>query len=237
MSAIDEIKQKIDIVDFINKYVPLKKAGRIFKAPCPFHNEKTPSFIVNPDRGTWHCFGACSTGGDVFSFLMKKENLDFGEALRRLAQRAGVELVREGPGEDDNRKRLRELLAAAAAHYHYLLKNHPAAQHAREYIAKRFLTPETIATFQLGYALNEWDALKSFLIGKGYSIHDIEAAGLAIQGERGSHYDRFRGRLMFPIRNRNGEVIGFGARTLTGDEPKYLNSPQTTLFDKSATLY
>jgi DNA primase len=237
MSAIDEIKQKIDIVDFINQYVPLKKAGRIFKAPCPFHNEKTPSFIVNPDRGTWHCFGACSTGGDVFSFLMKKENLDFGEALRRLAQRAGVELVREGPGEDDNRKRLRELLAAAAAHYHYLLKNHPAAQHAREYIAKRFLTPETIATFQLGYALNEWDALKSFLIGKGYSIHDIEAAGLAIQGERGSHYDRFRGRLMFPIRNRNGEVIGFGARTLTGDEPKYLNSPQTTLFDKSATLY
>ena len=237
MSAIDEIKQKIDIVDFINQYVPLKKAGRIFKAPCPFNNEKTQSFIVNPDRGTWHCFGACSTGGDVFSFLMKKENLDFGEALRRLAQRAGVELVREGPGEDDNRKRLRELLAAAAAHYHYLLKNHPAAQHAREYIAKRFLTPETIATFQLGYALNEWDALKSFLIGKGYSIHDIEAAGLAIQGERGSHYDRFRGRLMFPIRNRNGEVIGFGARTLTGDEPKYLNSPQTTLFDKSATLY
>ncbi|MBI5650182.1 MAG: DNA primase [Chloroflexi bacterium] len=237
MSSIDEIKQKIDIVDFINQYVPLKKAGRIFKAPCPFHNEKTPSFIVNPDRGTWHCFGACSTGGDVFSFLMKKENLDFGEALRRLAQRAGVELVREGPGEDDNRKRLREILAAAAAHYHYLLKNNPAAQNARAYIAKRFLTPETIATFQLGYALNEWDALKSFLIGKGYAIHDIEAAGLAIQGERGSHYDRFRGRLMFPIRNRNGEVIGFGARTLTGEEPKYLNSPQTTLFDKSATLY
>jgi len=237
MSVVDDVKSKIDIIDVIGQYATLKKAGRNFKALCPFHNEKTPSFIVFPDQGTWHCFGACNTGGDVFTFLMKKENIDFGEALRRLAQRAGVELMREAPGEDAERKKLREILATASAHYHYLLKNNPAAQYAREYISKRFITPETAALFQLGYALDEWEAIKSFLASKGYSVRELEAAGLVIAREGGGHYDRFRGRLMFPIRNRNGEVIGFGARTLTGDEPKYLNSPQTPLFDKSATLY
>jgi len=237
MSVVDDVKSKIDIIDVIGQYATLKKAGRNFKALCPFHNEKTPSFIVFPDQGTWHCFGACNTGGDVFTFLMKKENIDFGEALRRLAQRAGVELMREAPGEDAERKKLREILATASAHYHYLLKNNPAAQYAREYISKRFITPEAAALFQLGYALDEWEAIKSFLASKGYSVRELEAAGLVIAREGGGHYDRFRGRLMFPIRNRNGEVIGFGARTLTGDEPKYLNSPQTPLFDKGATLY
>ncbi len=237
MSVVDDVKSKIDIVDVIGQYVTLKKAGRNFKALCPFHNEKTPSFIVFPDQGTWHCFGSCATGGDVFSFLMKRENIDFGEALRRLAQRAGVELIREGPGEDAERKRLRELLATAAAHYHYLLKNHPAAQAAREYIVKRHLKPDTVELFELGFALDDWHAMETFLVGKGFSVRDIEAAGLSVQREGGGHYDRFRGRLMFPIRNRNSEVIGFGARTLTGEEPKYLNSPQTPLFDKSGTLY
>lgn len=238
MSVVDDVKSKIDIVDVIGQYVTLKKAGRNFKALCPFHNEKTPSFVVYPDEGRWYCFGACHTGGDVFTFLMKKENIDFGEALRRLAQRAGVELVRAVPSEDVERARLREILATAAAHYHYLLKTHPAAQIAREYLAKRFVTPDTAARFQLGYALDEWEAMKAFLVGKGFSVREIEAAGLIIARESGSgHYDRFRGRLMFPIRDRNGHVIGFGARTLTGDEPKYLNSPQTSLFDKSATLY
>lgn len=237
MSVVDDVKQKIDIVDVIGQYVTLKKAGRNFKALCPFHNEKTPSFIVFPDQGTWHCFGSCATGGDVFSFLMKRENIDFGEALWRLAQRAGVELIREGPGEDAERKRLRELLATAAAHYHYLLKNHPAAQAAREYIVKRNLKPDTVEMFELGFALDDWHAMESFLVSKGFSVRDIEAAGLSVQREGGGHYDRFRGRLMFPIRNRNSEVIGFGARTLTGEEPKYLNSPQTPLFDKSGTLY
>lgn len=238
MSVVDDVKSKIDILDVIGQYVTLKKAGRNFKALCPFHNEKTPSFIVYPDEGRWYCFGACHTGGDVFTFLMKKENIDFGEALRRLAQRAGVELVRAVPSEDVERARLREILATAAAHYHYLLKTHPAAQIAREYLAKRFVTPDTTARFQLGYALDEWEAMKAFLVGKGFSVREIEAAGLIIARESGSgHYDRFRGRLMFPIRDRNGHVIGFGARTLTGDEPKYLNSPQTSLFDKSATLY
>ncbi len=237
MSVVDDVKQKIDIVDVIGQYTTLKKAGRNFKALCPFHNEKTPSFIVFPDQGTWHCFGACGDGGDVFTFLMKRENIDFGEALRRLAQRAGVELIREGPGEDQARKRLREILATAAAHYHYLLKNNPAAQGARDYIAQRFIQPETVGMFELGFALDEWHAMESYLVGKGYPIRDLESAGLVIAGERGAHYDRFRGRLMFPIRNRMGEVVGFGARTLTGEEPKYLNSPQTALFDKSGTLY
>ncbi len=237
MSVVDDVKQKIDIVDVIGQYVTLKKAGRNFKALCPFHSEKTPSFIVFPDQGTWHCFGSCGTGGDVFTFLMKRENIDFGEALRRLAQRAGVELVRESPGEDAERKRLREILAMAAAHYHYLLKNNPAAQHARDYLAKRFIAPETIEQFELGYSLDDWHATESYLVGKNFSTRDLEAAGLVIQREGGGQYDRFRGRLMFPIRNRSGEVIGFGARTLTGEEPKYLNSPQTALFDKSGTLY
>ncbi|MBI5035666.1 MAG: DNA primase [Chloroflexi bacterium] len=237
MSVVDDVKQKIDIVDVIGQYTTLKKAGRNFKALCPFHNEKTPSFIVFPDQGTWHCFGACGTGGDVFSFLMKRENIDFGEALRQLAQRAGVELIREGPGEDQERKKLREILATVAAHYHYLFKNNPAAQAARDYLAKRFLSADTIDQFELGYSLDDWHATETYLVGKGYTTRELESAGLVIQREGGGHYDRFRGRLMFPIRNRTGEVIGFGARTLTGEEPKYLNSPQTPLFDKSSTLY
>ncbi len=239
MSAVDDVKQKIDIVDVIGQYVTLKKAGRNFKALCPFHNEKTPSFVVFPDQGTWHCFGACNTGGDVFAFLMRRENLDFGEALRRLAQRAGVELVREAPGEDAERKRWRDLLAQAAGHYHYLLKNHPEAQGARDYLSRRHVSSEAIEAFELGYALNSWDGIRSYLVGRGSSLQDLEAAGLVIKSDRegGGFYDRFRGRLMFPIRNRNSQVIGFGARTLGDDEPKYLNSPQTALFDKSGTLY
>lgn len=238
MSVVDEVKSKIDIIDVVSETVRLRKTGRSFSGFCPFHpNSRTPAFHVFPDTQTWHCFGSCGTGGDVFSFLMKRENIDFAEALRRLAHRAGVELTREGPGEDVERKRLREILAAAAAHYHYLLKNYSAAQHAREYLAKRFITPETTAQFELGYALDEWHALETYLVGKGYASRDLELAGLVIHKDSGGTYDRFRGRLMFPIRNRNGEVIGFGARTLTGEEPKYLNSPQTPLFDKSSTLY
>ncbi len=237
MSVVDDVKSKIDIVDVIGQYATLRKAGRNFKALCPFHNEKTPSFVVYPEQGTWHCFGACATGGDAFSFLMKRENIDFGEALRRLAQRAGVELVYETPGEDAERKRLRTLLATAAAHYHDLFKTHSAAQSARDYVARRFITPATADLFQLGFALDDWHASETYLSGKGFSNRELEAAGLVIQREGGGHYDRFRGRLMFPIRNRTGEVIGFGARTLTGEEPKYLNSPQTALFDKSGTLY
>lgn len=237
MSSVDEVKQKIDIVDFIGAYVQLRKAGRNYKGLCPFHKEKTPSFMVFPEQGTWHCFGACGTGGDVFTFLMKKENIDFAEALQRLAQRAGVELHHEKPGEDAERKRLREILATAAAQFHYQLKNSPAAQHARDYLARRFVSADAINTFELGFALDAWDALQNFLVGKNFAPKEIEAAGLAKLRDSGGYYDTFRGRLMFPIRNRNSEVIGFGARALADEEPKYLNSPQTALFDKSGTLY
>ena len=152
MSVVDDVKQKLDIVDIVSESVKLRKSGRSFSGFCPFHpNTRTPAFHVFPDTQTWHCFGSCNTGGDVFTFLMKKENIDFGEALRRLAHRAGVELAREGPGEDAERKRLREILATTAAHFHYLLKNHPDAQNAREYIARRFITPDAIEQFQLGY--------------------------------------------------------------------------------------
>ncbi len=238
MSVVDEVKQKLDIVDIVSETVRLRKSGKSFSGLCPFHsNTRTPAFYVFPETQSWHCFGACNSGGDLFTFVMKRDGLDFGETLRRLAARAGVPLVREGLGEDARRKQLREILAVAAAQFHQQLKNHPAAQLAREYIAQRHITPDAAAMFELGYTLPEWEGVRNFLRGKGFADEDSEAVGLISPREQGGFYDRFRGRLMFPIRNRSGEVIGFGARTLTGEEPKYLNSPQTTLFDKSATLY
>ncbi len=238
MSSVEQVKQKLDLVDVVSETVRLRKSGKSFSGFCPFHpNSRTPAFYVFPDTQSWHCFGACGTGGDLFAYVMKRDHLDFGEALRQLAQRAGVRLERADAGEDAQRQRLREILAATAAQFHYQLKHHPAAQGARDYVAKRFISAETAAQFELGYALDDWNATRNFLRGKGFAEADIEAAGLIGKSEQGNYYDRFRGRLMFPIRNRNGEVIGFGARTLTGEEPKYLNSPQTALFDKSGTLY
>ncbi|MBI3741623.1 MAG: DNA primase [Chloroflexi bacterium] len=240
MSVVDEVKQKIDIVDVVSESVKLRKSGKSFSGFCPFHpNTRTPAFYVFPDTQTWHCFGNCNAGGDVFTYVMRRDNQDFAETLRRLAQRAGVPLMREDAGEDAERKKIRAILASTAAQFHSQLKNHPAAKIAREYLERRFISPETAATFELGYALNDWETTRNFLRGKNFADAEIEAAGLIIKSEReqGGYYDRFRGRLMFPIRNRNSEVIGFGARTLTAEEPKYLNSPQTALFDKSGALY
>jgi len=246
MSVVDEIKERLDIVEVISEYVPLKKAGRNFKALCPFHTEKTPSFIVFPDGQRWHCFGACGTGGDVFTFIQKIENVDFPQALRLLAQRAGVELAprsEEAAAEEEVRERLRAVNAAAAAYYNHLLRTAPAAKLARDYVARRGVAAESIEAFQLGYAPDSWDALSTHLTRQGYSLEDIHAAGLVIERETGGYYDRFRHRLMFPIRDVRGQVIGFGGRALPatdgGEEgqPKYLNSPQTLLFDKSSVLY
>jgi DNA primase len=240
MSVVDEIKERLDIVDFISGYVSLKKAGRNFKGLCPFHAEKTPSFIVFPDTQSWHCFGACGTGGDVFSFVMKRENLEFGEALQVLAKRAGVELAPRGPAEtaeEKRKERLREINAAAAQYFHNLLLQSKEGARAREYLARREIASETISAFQLGYALDAWEALKGHLVGRGYEVADILAAGLIIEREGGGHYDRFRGRLIFPIRDMRGQVIGFGGRVLDDGLPKYLNSPQTPLFDKGSVLY
>jgi len=241
MGVVDEIKNRIDIVDFISGYVPLKKAGRTYKGLCPFHSEKTPSFIVFPDSQSWHCFGACGTGGDIFTFLMKRENLDFGEALRILAARAGVQLEPVTPAkaaEEEQEERLFAVNAAAAEYFHDLLVSSAQAEHARAYLEKRGVTPESWRAFQLGYSLNDWHALQNHLRGRGFRHEDIAAAGLIIQREGGEgFYDRFRGRLMFPIRDIRGRVIGFGGRSLDGSEPKYMNSPQSPIFDKGSVLY
>jgi len=241
MSVVDEIKDRLDIVEVIQSYVPLKKAGRNYKGLCPFHAEKTPSFVVFPDTGTWHCFGACGTGGDAFSFIMQQENLDFGEALQTLARRAGVELEARSPQAAEAEKRLdllRQINLAAATYFHHLLFNSDEAARARAYLEKRGLNRQTIDRFQVGYSLDLWDGLLRYLTSKGYAPADLQEVGLIIEREDGSgYYDRFRGRVVFPIRDHRGRVLGFGGRTLGDGVPKYLNSPQSPLFDKSSVLF
>ncbi len=240
MGVIDEIKERLDIVDVISSYVPLKKAGRNYKALCPFHGEKTPSFVVFPDTQSWHCFGACNTGGDVFTFIMRRENMEFGEALRLLAERAGVSLEPRREGEEAAgklRDRLRAINLLAAEYFHYLLLHSPEGARARDYLDKRGISEQTREVFQLGYARDEWQALGQHLASKGYSWSDLLEAGLVLERQEGGYYDRFRGRLVFPIRDVQGHVVGFGARALGDTPPKYLNSPQTVLFDKSSVLY
>jgi DNA primase len=239
MSAIEEVKQKTDIVEIVGQYTTLKKAGRNFTALCPFHSEKNPSFFVYPEQQSWHCFGACNTGGDVLSFIMKKEGLDFGEALRLLAQRAGVTLPsRIGQeGDKEEKEELYRINEAAALYYNNLLLNSPAAEKARSYVESRGFTPQTVADFQLGFSLDSWKALKQYLLGKSHSESNLLTAGLIIEAENGKTHDRFRGKLMFPIRDSKGRTIGFGARALDDSLPKYVNSPQTPTFDKSSILY
>ncbi|MGI5915019.1 MAG: DNA primase [Anaerolineae bacterium] len=241
MSVVDEIKQRLDIVEFIGSYVPLQKAGRNYKGLCPFHSEKTPSFIVFPENQGWHCFGACSTGGDIFSFVMRRENMDFPEALRFLAERAGVDLRPLDDVEIEQRnelERLRAANAAAADYYHRVLMESPQGEGARRYLERRGVTRETMAAFQLGYALPAWHALEETLTREKIARDDLLTAGLLSENESGNIYDRFRGRIMFPIRDVRGHVIGFGGRSLDDEnQPKYLNSPQTPLFDKSSVLY
>jgi DNA primase len=241
MGAVDEIKERLDIVEVVSSYLRLEKSGRNFKANCPFHSERTPSFYVFPESQRWHCFGACSEGGDVFSFVMKQEGWDFRTTLEALAQRAGVELRPRTPAqirEQEESRRLRSALAEAEQVYHQLLLHAPEAEAARAYISQRGLTEETVNTFRLGYSLPGWDNLRTHLLGQGFTLEDLISAGLEIKKEDGSTYDRFRDRLMIPIRDVRDRVIGFGARTLERDGvPKYINSPQTPIFDKSRTLY
>jgi DNA primase len=241
MGVIDEVKNRIDIIELISGYVPLKKAGRNYKGLCPFHTEKTPSFVVFPDTQTWHCFGACGTGGDIFRFIMQREGMDFSEALRELARRAGVPLSSPTPrseAADKQREKLLDIHAAAAQYFHHLLRQSNEGAHAREYLVSRAINSETDERFLLGYALNTWEGLKSHLINRGYAEDDLVEAGLLVKKEAGGSYDRFRDRLIIPIRDVRGRVIAFGARALNpNDVPKYLNSPQSPLFDKSSTLF
>jgi DNA primase len=240
-NVTDQIKERIDVVEFISAYVPLRKSGRNFTGFCPFHpNTRTPAFYVFPDTQSYHCFG-CKASGTVFDFLMQREGLEFREALEQLAQRAGVQLkerTEQDEQQDQLRTRLLEINAAAAAFFHHLLVKSPRGQAARAYVAKRQIDDATLESFQLGYSVDDWSALLAYLTDrKNFEPEEIEAAGLAIRREGGGYYDRFRGRLMFPIRNLKGEVIAFGGRALGDAQPKYMNSPQTQLFDKSRVLY
>jgi DNA primase len=242
LSVTEEIKQKADIVEVIGSYVQLIKSGRTLRAPCPFHSEKKPSFFVYPEQQTWHCFGACNTGGDVFSFIMKKEGLEFGDALRLLADKYGVVIpsYSRSEAEDQSRDRLLQINLSAAQYYHNLFMNSPAADKARRYLEGRGVNAKAISDFMIGYSLPGWESLKNYLAEKGFSETDMLEAGLIIRSEENNRtHDRFRDHLMFPILDDRGRVTGFGARVLEAEYkgPKYVNSPQTRVFDKSGSLY
>ncbi len=241
-----EVKNKLSVVDVVGESVQLKKAGTTYKGLCPFHGEKTPSFTVTPARDSWKCFG-CGEGGDIFSFVMKRDGLSFPEALKVLATKAGVELDERTTREDAHKKRLRDVLESAIAFYHAVLTGSKTGAPALDYLRGRGFTDETIARHQLGFAPGGWDTLFRQLAAKrNVRADELVEVGLAQprQSSRGGVYDRFRERVIFPIRDTNGSPVGLGGRILaaaTNDGadhgPKYLNSPATPLFDKSRTLY
>jgi DNA primase len=235
---IQEIKEKLDIVDVIKEYIPLMPAGKSFKAPCPFHKERTPSFIVSPDRQTWHCFGSCNEGGDVFSFIMKYEHVEFYEALQMLAQKAGIELNRVSPS---SQKEFGVLYDISVAAKDFFVSQLSQESKASDYLSQRGLKKETIEEFEIGFAPTGFDALMLSLLNAGYNIADAERAGLVFKTDRGTYMDRFRGRVMFPIYNTFGKVVGFSGRILPelddGKMGKYVNSPETPIFNKSRILY
>ncbi len=235
MSLADDVKERLDIVEVVGQYVPnLLKAGRNFKALCPFHSEKTPSFVVFPDRQTWRCFGACAIGGDAFAFVMRKEQMGFSDALKMLAQRAGVTIPqRPTRQEDESLYRTNE---AAAAMFQELLHSQRGST-ALTYLESRGLDREATEQFQLGLSPGGGDELLKHLAAASFSQQQVVAAGLATSRENGPPRDMFRGRLMFPIHDERGRLAGFGGRTLNSGEPKYLNSPRTPAFDKSHILY
>ncbi len=236
MGVVDDIRARLDIVSVVSEYVALQKAGRSFKAACPFHSERTPSFHVNPERQSWRCFGACATGGDIFSFVMRKENLEFGDALRLLAQKAGVELTAKSQEERDHNDTLYSINKEASRFYREALAS-PQGATARKYLDGRGVNAESRARFELGFSLDSWDALKNHLLLLGFKEDDVIAAGLLHKNEKGNVWDFFRGRLIFPIHDRQGRVAGFGARALDDSTPKYINTSQTPIFNKRDTLY
>jgi DNA primase len=239
-AQVEEVKSKVDIVAFINDKVPLKKAGRNFKGLCPFHGEKTPSFFVSPDMQYYKCFG-CSAAGDVITFLMNFDGLTFPEALEQLAERVGVKLTKSEPtNAEQSRQRVFELMHVASEYYHFLLTNHTIGKKALAYLKERGISNQSIVDFKLGYSLDSWDGLQQYLIRKKqFSMDDLTAAGMVIRSDRGSFYDRFRGRLMFPQLSYSGKIVGFSGRSLEKDakEAKYINSPETDHYHKSEILF
>lgn len=243
MSVTEDIKARIDLAEFIGQTVKLRRSGSAYMGLCPFHAHKnnTPSFAVWPDTGTWRCFGQCNEGGDVFKFVMKRDGVGFPEALRMLAALTGVTLpthTAPDPAETDRLERLRTALESAATFYHHQLLRSPAAQAARDHLKKRGLTDRAIELFQLGYAPDQWEAALTFLRDQGYPLDDLRAAGLVVDKDDGRTFDRFRDRLMIPVRDEQGRLTGFQARALKAEaQPKFLNSPQTALFDKGRILF
>ncbi len=238
MNDVEQIKERLDVAEVIGGYIPLKQAGRNLKAPCPFHQEKSASFMVSPEKGIWHCFG-CGEGGDVISFVMKYEGLEFRDALQQLAQKAGIELkerVSDGGRSKQERKRLEEAVAWAVRYYQESLIKNPDAL---AYVKQRHVTRQTIKDFQIGYAPDDWNALTHFLVKKNFNAAELLKAGLAGQRPgRSSIYDLYRGRLMFTICDAAGTPAGFTGRVLDDEQqPKYLNTPQTSLYDKSRIIF
>ncbi len=237
---VQDIKDRLDIAEVLGGYIQLKKAGTNFKAPCPFHNEKTPSLMISSQKQIWHCFG-CGEGGDIFGFIMRYENMSFPEALRFLADKAGVVVPeRRDPGiPQDEKERLIRINTFAAKYYNQLLEKSTAAKQARDYLEKRGLTTQTISRWQIGYAPDDFHALEEALAKKSVTIQDLVKAGVSVKNERGQMYDRFRNRITFPIVTYTGEIVGFSARTLSSDpnQAKYINSPETIIYNKSRVLF
>ena len=239
--TITKLKERIDIVELIGTYVQLKKAGRNFKGICPFHQEKTPSFVVSPDRQLWRCFGSCGIGGDAIAFYMKFENLSFLETLTDLAQRYGV-VIEKMPFEDQivhYKEKLIKINQVAADFYHYILTKSTIGKTALEYLKKRSISEKIITTFQMGYSPSSWDSLSRFLHTKKFENKELIDSGLCIQKQQGGTiYDRFRGRVMFPLKDHRGNTVGFSGRILDGEnEAKYVNTPETSLYHKRSLLF
>lgn len=239
-SQVEQVKAKVDIVEVIGERVSLKKAGRHFKGLCPFHSEKSPSFIVSPERQSFKCFG-CQKGGDVFTFLEEYEGMSFLESLEMLAKRVGVTLESYRPtSQDEKKKRLLTAMDLISEYYHFLLREHESGREARDYLKKRGITNESIQKFKIGWAPNSWRNEVEFLSKKkGYREEELVEIGMLIRSEGGRYYERFRGRVMFPLRDHRGVVVGFSGRTLSSEktEAKYINSPETMIYSKGKMLY